>query len=89
MINNKNYCKIQLTMQVVFNSTKNVNDKRALYIKTKNMQVNDDIYKLFNLLKKTYEDLCKSLKNIDLTPEGVESMNYNFCQANNNKVLLG
>ena len=89
MINNKNYCKIQLTMQVVFNSTKNVNDKRALYIKTKNMQVNDDIYKLFNLLKKTYEDLSKSLKNIDLTPEGVESMYYNFCQANNNKVLLG
>ena len=33
-----------------------------------------------------YEDFSKSLQNIDLTPEGVESMNYNFSQANNNKV---
>ena len=50
--NNKNDCKIQLPMQVIFNLTKKFNDKRTLCIKTKNIQVNDNIYELFNLLKK-------------------------------------
>ena len=52
LINNKNDCKIQLTIQVIFNSTKIFNDKRTVCIKTKNIQVNDDIYELYNLLKK-------------------------------------
>ena len=73
-------------MQVIFNLTKSFNDKRALCIKTKNIQVNYDIYELFNLLKKMYEDLFKCLNNIDLTPEDFESMNYSFSQANNNKI---
>ena len=42
-----NNCKIKLTMNVIFNSTKKFNDKRTLHIKTK---ASDDINELFNLL---------------------------------------
>ena len=44
-----NDCKIKLTMNVIFNSTKSFNDKRTLDIKTK---ASDDIDELFDLLKK-------------------------------------
>ena len=44
-----NDCKVKLTMNFIFNSTENVNDKRTLHINTK---PSDDINELFYLLKK-------------------------------------
>ena len=57
LINKKSDCKIQLTMQFIFISTKNLNDKRILCIKIKNVQASDDINELFDLLKKMHKDI--------------------------------
>ena len=74
-----NNCKIKLTMNVIFNSAKNFNDKRTLHIKTK---ASDDIDKLLDLLIKKHEDISESLKNISLKSEGVESIDINLEQQN-------
>ena len=85
LMSKHNNWKIQLTMQLIFNSIKNLNDKRTLCVKTKNVEImmgsdtNKIINELFNLLIQNYEDLSKFLRrNNDLILEGVESMNYNL-----------
>ena len=35
---------------------------------------------MFNLLTQEYDNLCKSLKNVDLAPDGIESIAYNLHQ---------
>ena len=69
--------KINLAMNVIFNSTRNSNNKRTLHIKTK---ASDDIDELFGLLIKKHEDISKSLKNINLKSEGVESISIGLKQ---------
>ena len=54
LINKKIDCKIQLFMQVIINSTKYLNDKRHLCIKTKNVH---DINELFDLMKEMYGNI--------------------------------
>ena len=66
-----------LAMNVIFNSTRNSNNKRTLHIKTK---ASDDIDELFGLLIKKHEDISKSLKNINLKSEGVESISIGLKQ---------
>ena len=74
LINNHkdNNWKIQLTMKIIFNSISNLNDKRTLYVKTKNVEImmesdtNKVIDELFGLLIQSYKDLFESSKKIIL-----------------------
>ena len=74
-------------MQIIFNSINNPNDKRTLHTKTKNIEIttnsntNEIINELINQIIQNHKNLSKSLKNNNLTPEDVESINYNFNQV--------
>ena len=68
-------CKVKFSVNVVFRSTKDFNYERTLCIKSKNTT---DIDEIFDNLIKKHEDSSKSLKNIDLVPEGIESLIYSF-----------
>ena len=68
-------CKVKLSVNVVFRSTKNNNDKRTLCIKSKDTT---DIDEISDQLIKKLNDLIKPLKNIDLISEVIESIIYNF-----------
>ena len=83
-----NNWKIQFTMQIVFNSIKDPNDKRTLYVKTKDVEIttkcdtNKTVNELFDLLIQSCNDLSEfSRRNSNLILEGVESMNHNFNQT--------
>ena len=71
LINNHNK-KIRLTMQVIFNSTKNPNDKRTLHVKTKNIKVTNKI------IDELFESLIQGCQS--LSKKSVESINYDFYQ---------
>ena len=66
-------CKLKLTVNTVFKSIRNSNDKRTLQIKS-----SANINEIFDQLIKKHHDLTESLKNVDLIPEGIESITYNF-----------
>ena len=77
LINNhkdNNNWKIQLTTQIIFNSIKNLNDKRILYVKTKNVEImmesatNKTINELFDLLIQSCKNLSESFKKIMILP---------------------
>ena len=70
-------CKINLIVNTVFKSTRNFNDKRTLQIKSKNTT---DIDEIFDQLIKKHHELIESLNNVDLIPEGIESITYNFTE---------
>ena len=73
------YCKVKLDVSVVFRSEKfkKSNDKRNISIKSKN---GTDIDEIFSQLIRKHEELPESLKNINLIPEGIESITYNFTE---------
>ena len=71
-------CKVKLIVNVVFKSTKNHNDKRNLCVKSKNTT---DIDEIFSQSIKKHKQLIESLKSIDLIPEGIESIVYNFTEV--------
>ena len=71
-------CKINLIVNTVFKSTRNFNDKRTLQIKSKNTT---DIDEIFDQLIKKHHELIESLNNVDLIPEGIESITYNFTET--------
>ena len=68
-------CKLKLTVNTVFKSIRNSNDKRTLQIKS-----TANIDEIFDQLIKKHHDLTESLKNVDLIPEGIESITYNFTE---------
>ena len=72
----KNF-KINLIINAVFKSKRNFNDKRFIQIQNKDTTDIDEI--LDELIKKCL-DLTESLKIIDLIPEGIESIIYNFTE---------
>ena len=69
--------KINLIVNAVFKSTRNFNDKRTMQIKNKDTTDTDEI---FDELIKKHHGLTESLKIIDLIPEGIESIDYNFTE---------
>ena len=71
LINNHNK-KIRLTTQVIFNSTKNPNDKRTLHVKTKNIKITNKI------IDELFESLIQGCQS--LSKKSVESINYDFYQ---------
>ena len=68
-------CKVSLSVNIVFKSIKNFNDKRNLCIKS---DITTDIDEIFSQLIKKYKDLCESLKNIDLILKGIKLITYSF-----------
>ena len=70
IINNRKI-KINLIVNTVFKSTRNFNDKRTLQIKSKDTT---------DQLIKKHHDLTEFLKIIDLIPEGIKSIIYNFTE---------
>ena len=77
--------KIQLTMKIIFTPIEDFNDKRALYVKTKNVEImmgsdtNETVKELFESIIKTHQELMEySTKNSGLILEGVELMNYDI-----------
>ena len=82
---NKNNWKIQLTMKINFTPIQDFNDKRSLYVNTKNVvimegsDINETINVTSDSLMKKYQELLEFLpKNSGLTLEGVESMTYDI-----------
>ena len=82
--------KIQLTMKIIFIPVDNYNDKRSLYVKTKNVEIvmgsdTDEIAKdLYDSLIQKYEELIgHSTKNSGLVLHGVELMEYDI-----NKIII-
>ena len=76
--------KIQLTMKINFTLFQDFNDKRSLYVKTKNVviiegsDINEIINEIFVSLIKKYQELLEySTKNSGLIL-GVESMTYDI-----------
>ena len=61
----------------VFRSIRNPNDIITLQIKSKDTT---DIDEIFDHLIKKHHDLTESLKNVDLIPEGIESITCNFTE---------
>ena len=75
-------CKINLIVNTVFKSTRNVNDKRTIRVKNKDTVElhSTDIDERFDDLIKKHHDLTESLKNVDLMSEAIESIIYNFTE---------
>ena len=78
-----NNWKIQLTMKIIFTTIENFNSKRALYVKTKNVEImigsdtNEIVKELFDsIIQKYQEILDHSTKDSGLVLEGVESIAY-------------
>ena len=85
--------EIQLTMKIIFISVGNYNDKRSLYVKTKNVEImmgsdTDEIIKyLYDSLTQQYEELIEhSTKSTGLVLEGVALMNYDINKITINRV---
>ena len=81
----KDNWKIQLTMKIIFTPIEDFNDKRALYLKTKNVEImmgsdtNEIVKELFESIIQKYQELMEySTKNSGLILEGVELMNYDI-----------
>ena len=77
--------KIQLTMKIIFTPIEDFNDKRALYVKTKNVEMlmgsdtNEIVKELFESIIQKYQELMEySTKSSGLILEGVELMNYDI-----------
>ena len=77
--------KIQLTMKIIFTPIKDFNDKIALYIKTKNVEImmgidtNEIVKELFESVIQKYQELMEySTNNSGLVLEGAELMNYDI-----------
>ena len=84
--------KIQLTMKINFTLVQDFNDKRSLYVKTKNVviikgsDINEIINEIFDSLVKKYQELLEySTKNRGLILEGVESMTYDINKTTINR----
>ena len=85
--------KIQLTMKIIFIPVGNHNEKRSLYVKTKNVEImmgsdTDEIVKeLFESVIQKYEELIEhSTKNSGLVLQGVELMEYDINKVTINRV---
>ena len=72
-------------MKIIFTPIEDFNDKRALYVKTKNVEAmmdsdtNEIVKKLSESIIKKYQELMEySTKNSGLILEGVELMNYDI-----------
>ena len=77
--------KIQLTMKIIFTPIEDFNDKIALNVKTKNVEImmdsdtNEIAKELFESIIQKYQELMEySSKNSGLILEGVELMNYDI-----------
>ena len=84
--------KIQLTIKINFTSVQDFNDKRSLYVKTKNAvimeasDINEIINEIFDSLIKKYQELLEySTKSSGLISEGVESMTYDINKTTINR----
>ena len=66
-----------LFVNAVFKSIRSPNDKRTVHIKNKDTT---DIDKIFNELIKEHRDLTESLRNFDLIPKEIESIDYSFTE---------
>ena len=71
--------KIQLTMKIIFTPIEDFNDKRALHVKTKNVEImmgsdtNDIVKELFESIIQKHQELIEySTKDSGLILEGVE-----------------
>ena len=74
-------CKVKLNVNAVFRQErlKKSNGKISVYIKSKNTT---DIDEIFSQLIEKQEELTESLKHLNFTSEGIESIVYNFTLAN-------
>ena len=88
--------KIQLTMKINFTLAQDFDDKRSLYVKTKNIaiiegsDINEIINEIFDSLIKKYQELLEySTKNSGLILEDVESMAYDINKTTINKTTSG
>ena len=77
--------KIQLTMKIIFTPIEDFNDERALYVKTKDVEImrssgtNEIVKKSFESIIQKYQELIEySTKNSGLILEGIELMNYDI-----------
>ena len=77
--------KIQLTMKIILTPIEDFDDNRALYVKTKNVEImmgsdtNEIAKELFeSIIQKNQELMEYSTKNSGLILEGVELMNYDI-----------
>ena len=84
--------KIQLTMKISFTPLQGFNDKRSLYVKTKNVVImmgsdtNEIVKELFDsLIEKFQEPLEYSTKSSGLVLEAVESMTYDINKTTINR----
>ena len=85
---NENLKKIepsQLPMKIIFTPIEDFHDKRALFVKTKNVEIilgsdtNEIVKELFESIIQKYQELMKcSTKNSSLILEGVELVNYDI-----------
>ena len=85
--------KIQLTMKIIFIPISNYNNKRSLYVKTKNVEImmgsdTDEIVKeLFESILQKYEELIEhSSKNSGFALESVELVDYDINKTTINRV---
>ena len=78
-------CKINLIVNAVFKSANNFNDKRTMRVKNKDTT---DIDEIFDELIKKHDDLIESLKNVDLIPEGIESIIYNLSEITVSNIFI-
>ena len=69
--------KSKVTVNTVFRSKKDRNDKTNVCINSKNTTGIDEI---FSQIIKKHDDLIETLKEIDFMSEGVESMTYTFSE---------
>ena len=74
-----------MIIKIIFKPIEDFNDKRALYVKTKNVEImmgsdtNEIVKELFESIIKKYQELMEySTKNSGLILEGVELMNYDI-----------
>ena len=72
-------------MKIIFTPIEDFNDKRALYVKTKNVDImigsdtNEIVEELFELIIQKYQELMEySTRNGGLILEVVELMNYDI-----------
>ena len=72
-------------MKIIFTPIEDFNDKKVLYVKTKNVEItmdsgtNEIVKELFESIIKKYQELMEySTKNSGLILEGVELMNYDI-----------
>ena len=89
---NDNNRKIQLTMNVNFTPVEDLNDKRSLYINTKNFEImlgsdtNEIVNELFDSIIQKYQELLDNATNDSgLVSEGVETTTYDINKTTINR----